>query len=284
MTLQSGIRTGFFGLMVAIEGLSMQTKSWLFLLSLVAIAVLPVLTGCGNDEPTRTSDFEVTFADPNLEAVIREALGIDTGAIYYSELQQIEELHADNRGITDISGIGNCEQLRILSLDQNQIASVTPLRGLSRLNDLSCSNNLIDDISIFSSLINLRNVNLDSNQITDISYLPNIDKMISLHLSGNGISDINILSRCQSLEVLYLDHNQVENISALTALSSVRLIDVRNNQITDISPLVDNDDLGTGDEVRLTGNPLSGQSIDEYIPALEARGVKVIYQKNTALI
>jgi len=40
---------------------------------------------------------------------------------------------------------------------------------------------------------------------------------------------------------------------------------------------VDNTGLGEGDEVWLSRNPLSAQSINEYIPALRARGVDVRY-------
>jgi len=40
---------------------------------------------------------------------------------------------------------------------------------------------------------------------------------------------------------------------------------------------VQNAGLGTGDEVYLEVNPLSSDSINVYIPQLEARGVTVIY-------
>jgi len=42
-------------------------------------------------------------------------------------------------------------------------------------------------------------------------------------------------------------------------------------------PLVENLGLGEGDKVNLEGNPLSLDSINIYIPELEARGVIVIY-------
>jgi len=41
--------------------------------------------------------------------------------------------------------------------------------------------------------------------------------------------------------------------------------------------LVQNEGLGTGDEVALNENPLSPDSINIYIPQLEARGVTVDY-------
>jgi len=40
---------------------------------------------------------------------------------------------------------------------------------------------------------------------------------------------------------------------------------------------VDNEGLSEGDEVYLTGNPLSWDSINIYIPQLETRGVIVDY-------
>jgi hypothetical protein len=49
------------------------------------------------------------------------------------------------------------------------------------------------------------------------------------------------------------------------------------NQIGDISPLIDNPGLGQRDYIDLRFNPLSEQSVNEYIPELEARGASVIY-------
>ena len=52
---------------------------------------------------------------------------------------------------------------------------------------------------------------------------------------------------------------------------------LHDNQIEDISALVANTSLGEGDEVHLTGNPLSDKARNEQIPALQARGVDVTY-------
>jgi hypothetical protein len=50
-----------------------------------------------------------------------------------------------------------------------------------------------------------------------------------------------------------------------------------NNDIVDISPLAANAGLGDGDLLYLQGNPLSAESINVHIPALQARGVTVVY-------
>ena len=52
---------------------------------------------------------------------------------------------------------------------------------------------------------------------------------------------------------------------------------LKDNQIEDLAPLVANTGLSEGDEVNLTGNPLSDQALNEQIPALEVRGVSVTY-------
>ena len=54
------------------------------------------------------------------------------------------------------------------------------------------------------------------------------------------------------------------------------LVDAEN-KISDIPPLMDNEGCSEGDEVNLTGNPLSTDSANIYIPQLGARGVIVEY-------
>ena len=65
-----------------------------------------------------------------------------------------------------------------------------------------------------------------------------------------------------------------------TGLDTLNLSD---NNIENIQPLVDNAGLGTGAAIDLRGNPLSAQSRDVHVPALEARGVSVHVQPTTNL-
>ena len=145
-----------------------------------------------NGDYAITANFEeeaVTFADPNLEAAIREAIGKPTGPIYPSDLEGLTSLSASEKNIADLTGLECATSLTSLSLRYNQISDISPLANL-----------------------------------TNLTWL-----------------------------------------------------DLEGNQISDISSLVDNEGLSEGDEVYLTGNPLSSDSINIYIPQLEARGVIVDY-------
>ena len=78
--------------------------------------------------------------------------------------------------------------------------------------------------------------------------------------------------------MLSLMFNQISDISPLANLTNLAVLDIMDNQISDIFPLVDNPGLGQGDYIDLSFNPLSEQSVNEYIPELEARGASVTYE------
>jgi len=129
----------------------------------------------------------------------------------------------------------------------------------------------------FPGLSNLPSLRLDSNWISDISPLAGLTNLKGLGLSWNQISDITPLEGLTNLKGLGLHSNQIGDISPLAGLTSLTGLHLGSNQISDIKPLVDNPGLGAGDTVWLRPNPLSEESINEHIPTLRARGVRVEY-------
>jgi len=211
-----------------------------------------------NGDYAITANFEeeaVTFADPNLEAAIREAIGKPTGPIYPSDLEGLTSLSASEKNIADLTGLECATSLTSLSLRYNQISDISPLANLT----------------------NLTWLDLEGNQISNISPLANLTSLTGLSLQYNQISNVSPLANLTSLQQLWLGDNQISDISPLANLTNLTWLDLEGNQISDISSLVDNEGLSEGDEVYLTGNPLSSDSINIYIPQLEARGVIVDY-------
>ena len=98
-----------------------------------------------------------------------------------------------------------------------------------------------------------------------------------MRLGGNQIVDVSPLASLTRLEHLELGGNEIVDVSPLTSLPTLRWLNLSGNKIQDIGPLVANPGLGKGDTIRLRGNPLSDQALNEQIPALKARGVKVTY-------
>jgi len=197
----------------------------------------------------------VAFPDQHLKSMIRAKIGKPDGDIYQSDLEGLTELHADSRGITDLTGLEHCISLTGLYLYDNQISDISSLEGLESLTALW----------------------IYSNQISDVSPLEGLTSLRELWLEDNNISDIIPLHNLSSLMWLWLDKNQISDISPLATLTSLTTLILSSNQITDIQPLVANLGLSEGDSIGLTDNPLSATSINTYIPQLEARGVEVIF-------
>ena len=210
------------------------------------VSLIAGMIGCGAEE---------LIPDANLEEAIREEIGKPTGDIYPSDLAGVIHIDASSRNISDLTGLEHCTSLRGLTLKDNQISDISPLANLASLRWLS----------------------LRDNQITDISSLTNLTSLTNLILNDNQISEISSLANLTSLTDLDLDGNQISDMSPTTNLTSLSYLELADNHISDILPLVENEGLGVEDKVYLANNPLSDDSINIYIPQLEARGVTVDY-------
>ncbi|MCL0038064.1 leucine-rich repeat domain-containing protein, partial [Thermodesulfovibrionales bacterium] len=118
------------------------------------------------------ADKVVTIPDPNLAAAIREALGIGPGVnIYRSDLERLIRFEADDRDISNLTGLEYAVNLQGLSLGGNQITDIAPLAGLTGLGTLWLWNNQITDIAPLAGLTKLERLSLSGNRITDITPL-----------------------------------------------------------------------------------------------------------------
>jgi Leucine-rich repeat (LRR) protein len=102
-------------------------------------------------EPTVTVDLSlslVTFADPNLEQAVRNALGIPAGQpITRADMTRLTSLEASRRDIQNLSGLEYAINLQKLFLFWNHISDISPLANLTNLQGLYLSGNRISDIS-----------------------------------------------------------------------------------------------------------------------------------------
>ena len=269
------------------------------------LAGLPNLTEVDITIP----DPPVTIPDANLRAKIEEALGKTSGArIMQAEMADLTELNASiyhyrsTRKITDLSGLEHASNLTRLHLQMNAVTDLSPLTRLTKLTSLGLGNNgAIVDISALAGLTHLRELWLSDNAIVDISALAGLTHLTRLSLRGNDtISDISAVSGLTHLRELGLGYNAIVDISALAGLTHLTrlnldhnaIVDIsalaglthltgtlwfQENNITDLSPLVSNTGLGQGVNINVKRNPLSTESINTDIRALQGRGVRVAF-------
>ena len=229
---------------------------------------------------TTTLTAYIAFPDSNLEAVVREAINKPEGPFNVSDLEPITTLNAQNKGISDITGLEYCANLQVLELRDNNISNISPLASLINLRELGLWGNNISDISPLEDLANLNILHLHHNKVSNISPLANLTNLGILHLPNNNISDISPLSGLTYLAGLGLDDNNITDLSPLAGLTNLLDLNLKGNNIEDILPLVENSGLGMGDSLRLAKNNLDlteGSDDMQNIRALQDRGVEVSY-------
>jgi hypothetical protein len=228
--------------------------------------------------PAATSQAEtVTFADLNLEAAVREALGKPTGEITTEDMASLTILDASNRGIQDLTGLEHAVNLDRLNLWQNQLTDISPLAGLTSLTKLKLYRNQLTDISPLAGLTNLWGLYLEENQIANISPLAGLTNLKEMDLGDNRIADLSPLAGLTNLEHLEISENLISGISPFAGLTRLNWLELWDNQVADISPLVANEGIGEGDYIDLRTNPLNEQAHTVHIPELQDRGVEVLF-------
>ena len=194
-------------------------------------------------------------------------------------LNNLTYLGLDLNNISDVSPLAGLNNLKVLYLSANSniILDVSPLAGLNNLTGLYLWNNNISDVSPLAGLNNLTSLELRYNNISDVSPLAGLNNLTSLGLHGNNISDVSPLAGLNNLTYLGLDLNNISDVSPLAGLNNLTELYLFGNGIADLSPLVANRGLAQDAKVDVRGNPLSASSHSTHLPALQRRGVEVLF-------
>lgn len=244
----------------------------------------------------------VNIPDKNLKEVLNLELGQEKNSdITKRQLQDIGNINAANKNITDLTGLEYCTNLYNLNLSNNNIINIEPLENLRLLWTLDLSHNNIKDVSALKKSGKVAYLNLSYNAIEKITEFPNIDYCAAVDLSNNNISDISGIksikaSTLESLDLGYnniedlssfpswlivmnlsLNNNNISNIEAL-ALTGWGSLDISHNKIYDISPLTDKYTVNlnaTNQVIKLNEKTIEGTSITIRNKIKDINGVNI---------
>lgn len=114
-------------------------------------------------------------------------------------------------------------------------------------------------------------MDLSENGLANIGSLSQLHALTRLELGFNPIEDISPLATLTHLTRLDLGYTNVENLDALSGLTNLTSLPMWSCQVSDLSGLVTNASLGglgPGDNVWLSGNPLTSFAQTNQIPIL----------------
>ena len=121
------------------------------------------------------------------------------------------------------------------------------------------------------SIVNVSN-------IQDLTGLEHAYYLENLTISDSMVSDVSPLAELTKLTILSLDLNSISDVSPLTVLTQLEGLSLWGNAVSDVSPLAELKQLTY---LILTNNPLNYASLHTHIPAMQAKGVEVRFDRRT---
>ena len=260
----------------------------------------PVIT-----PPDRLPGAVVHIPDPNLRAAIAEALGKSSNApITVAEMEELNELKANNRGIQDLTGLQFATNLRWLNFGKwyeqdkgNQISDISPIAGLINLRELVLDRNSISDLSPVTALINLEILHLIENKISDLSPVAGLINLERLDISSNNTPDLSPVAGLINLEFLSFPDNNVSDLLPIAGLINLEHLYFTHNNISDLSPVAGLINLKT---IHTWGNPvfdlsplagltkleqvdICGADLSDLTPLASLTGLKELYLRSNGI-
>ena len=212
----------------------------------------------------------VNIPDKNLEQAIREEIGIsDTIPFTPAHMKMLKRLAANERSITDLTGLEYATNLERLNLYKNyELSDIRPLADLTNLSWLSLARTQIDDLSPLANLINLKFLYLWDTPISNLTPLEFLTRLVEINASGCQISDITPLAELTQLKSLWIPYNQIEDITPLKNLTQLTSLNLSRNHIVDVTPLAELTNLQKlriQDNMIVDHSPLDNLSLDEFL-------------------
>lgn len=143
----------------------------------------------------------------------------------------LKTVSLNNNMISDISSLSKCNNITELYIDNNKIASLSPLENKQNLKKFSAKNNKISDLSFLANCTCISYLNLSDNEISNISSLKNVfDKSnVYVDFSMNRITNFDMPYVSYSL--LNLHGNKIENLADVFSRETSKLIVDYSQQI-----------------------------------------------------
>ena len=181
----------------------------------------------------------IDIPDENLRSAITETLGKTPGTpITALEMGALKVLRANDRGISDLTGLETASRLQELHLNRNTINDLSPLSGLKKLYQLDLNHNVtLSDLSPLSSISNLNVLNIEHNTISDLSPLSKLTTLHHIRLAGNIISDLSPVAGLHNLRALAIGDNLITDLTPLKDLKKLEWINMSGNPPADLTPL-----------------------------------------------
>jgi len=182
---------------------------------------------------------EVSFADPAVEAAVREVLGVKSDVTLMSnQLWTITsfKMPIDAKSYADLKYMPFLTELTITCGPSGQLSNLSHLSNLTVL-DITDTTVNDEELEIIGTLSLLKELTLNGCSLSTAEPIGNLTSLTYLNLGNNTIRNIQPLRNLTGLTEAYLQHNALTDLTSLSGLSSLTRLDVSYNALTTLSPI-----------------------------------------------
>lgn len=177
---------------------------------------------------------EVSIPDPNLNAVIREALQKPTGPLTQADMLSLTGLSAIFRNITNVQGLEAAQNLVSLDLQDNRITSFNFPTNLTRLVSLDLSENRFPNLTLPDGMTHLKTLRLEAGTLTNLSLPAGLTQLTSLRVGLNQLSNLVLPADLTNLTELSAYQNQLTNVTLPPSMKDLNSLNLAGNHLSDI--------------------------------------------------
>ena len=197
-------------------------------------------------------------------------------------------LDISSTDVSDLTGLEQNHQLRMLTANDSDIRDLTPLKGFSKLVALDIDNTRVRSLAPLSSSVELRVLHLRNTPIADISPIASASKLEYLDCTSTGISDLAPLKNMKNLKALLIGSTKVANLAPLSNNTMLSELTLSDTSVSDLTPLrnlislssihlrrtrISNVEAISG-MTKLTELYMDGSSVEEISPLAQLQSLK----------
>ncbi|KKK23374.1 phosphatase 1 regulatory subunit SDS22, partial [Aspergillus rambellii] len=123
--------------------------------------------------------------------------------------------------------LDSLQNLRILSIQSNRLASLNGLSSLKNLEELYVSHNAITDLGGLESNTSLRVLDFSNNQVSKLDHLSHLKELEELWASNNQLESFDEVERQlrdkENLKTVYFEGNPLQTKGPVVYRNKVRL-------------------------------------------------------------
>ena len=181
----------------------------------------------------------VHIPDANLRDAIAETLGKNPNVpITAEEMATLERLRAENRNISDLTGLAFAKNLTVLVIGYNPLSDLSPLIRLTKMREIYFNDTHVADLSPLSGLRDLEVINASRTRISSLVPLAGLTKLRKLDTVHSDITDLSPLAGLTNLTRLLLYDCKATDLSPLRGLTKLTWFGLpHTNNIMDFSPI-----------------------------------------------